>query len=249
MNKLLFKLINFIGGLLVITEIILRSFHSSICSSIGCRLVAQHVRFGDITILLLGLAVFLIMFNESLIDSMLVIALASEGYLVGYQLFRLNSVCLFCIIIASIFICLTILRSLDGHKNTLLGLACFLSVLTLSYLILPPNNVSNNLPDNRLILFYQRGCPHCSKIIRLCNKCKIPVSFEPANKYSFLRNLDIKEVPVLLINNKKIKEFLIGENKIRSYLTKITSINLNKLSIHYTFYSKLDSCQLGKNCK
>jgi len=58
------------------------------------------------------------------------------------------------------------------------------------------------LPGNKkLILFYSKGCPHCEKIIKECENCKIEVCKLPAEKYQiFLKSLGIDEVHVLMVN-------------------------------------------------
>ncbi len=101
-NRILFKILSIFGFIAVIVEIFMRVvIHSTICRSEGCVLVSQYVRFGEVSMLILGAVLFFVLAflsflekkNETIgliIDSISIIAVSVEGFLVGYQIFRLN---------------------------------------------------------------------------------------------------------------------------------------------------------------
>jgi len=209
----------------------MKSFGKSICFSEGCRMTAQYARFGDLFILLSGLLLFsllaiLSLANryghapvERLIRFILIVALAGEGFLMGYLAFRIHTVCIFCVIVFGLLMTLSILRLLAGEKEVIAGFAALLAIFSLQYLILPAG-VTVNLPvNNRLILFYSKDCNHCEEIIKEIEEKKIAVTLLPANEVAgFLRNMGIEHVPTLLVNDPYHKVFLTGRDAIHRYL-------------------------------
>jgi hypothetical protein len=227
----IFLWVSIASALLVLTEIIMKSFGKSICFSEGCRMTAQYARFGDLFILLSGLFLFsllaiLSLANryghapvERLIRFILIVALAGEGFFMGYLAFRIHTVCIFCVIVCGLLMTLAILRLLAGEKEVLAGFAALLAVFSLQYLILPAG-VTVNLPVNdRLILFYSKDCRQCEEVIKEMEEKKIAVTLRPVKEVSaFLRNMGIEYVPTLLVNDPYQKVFLTGREAIRRYL-------------------------------
>src|SRR5512143_2152300 len=163
----LFVTVSILATLFVATEIVLKLFGRSICVTEGCKMTAQYARFGDISILLIGLAAFssiasLSLLNrraqrtriERLINLILIVALTGEGFFMGFLAFRIHTLCVFCVIIFSIMVTLGILRILAGERDVIAGFAALAAVFLMHYLILPAG-VAAKLPTNdRLILFY-----------------------------------------------------------------------------------------------
>jgi len=227
----IFLWVSIASALLVLIEIIMQFFGKSICFSEGCRLTAQSARFGDFSILLSGFLLFSLLAIlsfvsrydhssvERLIRFILIVALAGEGFFMGYLAFRIHTVCIFCVIVFGLLMTLSILRLLAGEKEVIAGFAALLAVFSLQYLILPAG-ASVNLPvNNRLILFYSKDCKQCEMVIKELEEKKIAVTLLPANKVAgFLRNMGIEHVPTLLVNDPYHKVFLTGRDAIRRYL-------------------------------
>jgi uncharacterized membrane protein len=227
----IFLWVSMASALLVLTEIIMQSFGKSICFSEGCRVTAQSARFGDFSILLSGLLLFSLLAIlslvsrydhgpvERLIRFILIVALAGEGFFMGYLAFRIHTLCIFCVIVCGLLMTLSILRLWAGEKEVIAGFAALLAVFSLQYLILPAG-VTLNLPVNdRLILFYSKDCKQCEMVIKEIEEKKIAVTLLPANEVSgFLRNMGIEHVPTLLVNDPYHKVFLTGRDAIRRYL-------------------------------
>ncbi len=227
----IFLWVSIAASFLVLTEIIMQSFGKSICFSEGCRVTAQSARFGDFSILLSGLLLFSLLAIlsfvnrqghapvERLIRFILIVALAGEGFFMGYLTFRIHTVCIFCVIVCGLLITLAFLRLLAGEKEVLTGFAALLVVFSLQYLILPAG-VTVNLPvKDRLILFYSKDCEQCEEIIQEIEEKKIAVTLQPVKEVSgFLKNMGIVHVPTLLVNDPYQKIFLTGKEAIRRYL-------------------------------
>lgn len=227
----IFLWVSLASALLVLTEIIMQSFGKSICFSEGCRMTAQYARFGDIFILLSGLLLFSFLAGltlasryhhapvERLIRFILIVALAGEGFFMGYLAFRIHTFCLFCVIVFGLLMTLAILRLLAGEKEVIAGFAALLAVFSLQYLILPAG-VTVNLPaKDRLILFYSKDCRQCDEVIKEMEEKKIAVTLQPVNEVAgFLKNMGIEHVPTLLVNDPYQKVFLTGRDAIHRYL-------------------------------
>ena len=149
----LFLIVSIVGALFVLTEMVLRSFSQSICSAVGCQLVARYARFGDISILLMGFLIFTLLiafaimsvkFNKpafgKYINLILIVSLACEGFFTGFQAFRVNMPCMFCLTVFGLLVILGLLRLLQGEKEIIAGFAAMAGVFSLCYLILPVEN-------------------------------------------------------------------------------------------------------------
>jgi disulfide bond formation protein DsbB len=210
-NKLFFA-ISSLAALFVLAEIIMQLFGTSICQTEGCKAVAQHVRYGDLSILFIGLVTFSLLsllsfLNrsgsnkglDSLINLILIVSLACEGFFTGYQAFGIHTPCVLCLIILAIMVMLGILRLLTGETALLAGFVSFVAVFSMFYLVLPAATTVT-LPENdRLVLFYSKDCKHCAEIMREFEANKMPV----------------KHVEV---NSQFQKIFITGNDAIKRYL-------------------------------
>ena len=145
-----FLIVSIVGMLFVLTEIVLRYFGKSICSAVGCKLVASYARFGNISILLIGFLTFSLLitftvmsshFNKTAfgeyINLVLIVSLACEGYFTGFQAFRIHRPCIFCLTVFGFMVTLGLLRLLQGEREIIAGFAAMAGVFSLCYLILP----------------------------------------------------------------------------------------------------------------
>lgn len=227
-----FLIVSSLASLFVLTEVVMNSFGKSICVTEGCKMTAQSARFGDISIYLMGLATFLLLAGlsflsrsgrkpgiERVINLILVVALAGEGFFMGYLAFRIHTLCVFCVTIFGFMVILGTLRLLSGEKDLIAGFATLAVVFIVQYLVLPAG-IPVNLPVNeRLILFYSKDCKHCAEVIRELDEKKITVAHVPVNEYVvFLKNMGIENVPTLMVNDPYQKIFLTGKEAIDRYL-------------------------------
>ncbi len=227
----LFVILSALSTLYLLLEAVLQSFGKSICATEGCKIVTQFTRFGDLTMVLLGLGTMAVItafaaqgmrsiseVRDRIVNFLLVVSLAGEGFFVGYQLFRLHAVCVFCLSVFGIFFVLGVLRTLAGHREVLAGFGSLLAVVSLFYLILPSGGPAIPL-DQKYILFYSADCKHCAEIRKELEENKIVVAHVLVKEYSLLlRNLGIEGVPTLMVNGPAEKIFLIGTEAIRKHL-------------------------------
>ncbi len=233
----IFLIVSGLASLFVLTELVMKSFGKSLCVTEGCKMTAQSARFGDVSIFLVGLATFLSFASltllnrrirkpviERLINLILVVALAGEGFFMGYLAFRIHTLCLFCVTIFCFMVALGIARLLSGEKDILAGFAALFAIFIIQYLVLPAG-VPVTLPVNeRLILFYSKDCKHCTEVIQELDEKKISVAHLPVNEYvGFLKNMGIENVPTLMVNDPYQKIFLTGKDAITRYLLACTA--------------------------
>jgi hypothetical protein len=230
-DKLFFGVSAF-ATLLVLTEIVMQFFGASICPTEGCKVVAEHVRYGDLSILLIGFATFSLLalfsglglfanraVNPRYGNAVLIVALACEGYFTGYQAFAVHTPCLFCLVIFGIIVLLGCLRLVAGEWDLIAGFAACAAVFGMLYLV-PPAGGSVDLPKGeRLVLFYSKDCKHCAEIKKELEENRTAVTHLAVAEYAeFLKNMGIEHVPTLMVNDPYQKIFLTGKDAIRRYL-------------------------------
>ena len=231
LSALLFLAVSVLSALTLLVEAVLQFYGKSICATEGCKVVAQVTRFGDLTMVLLGLGTLVLITvlasqemrsvsarSERTINVLLVASLAGEGFFVGYQLFRLDAVCVFCLGVFGIFVVLGVLRILSGQREVIAGFGALFAVLSLFYLILPTGGTA--LPrDAKYILFYSADCKYCSEIRKELDEKKIDARHVEIKEYAAtLKNLGIEHVPTLMVNGPQEKIFLTGTDAIRRHL-------------------------------
>jgi glutaredoxin len=194
--------------------------------------VAQQTRFGDVSIVFLGLAVLALLSvlaaqslrrpsepRQNFMDLVLSAALAGEGFFTGYQVFWIQTLCVFCLSVLGIMTALGVLRLLDGRRAVLAGFASFAVLLGFSYLILPPAGGVTLPSEQQMVLFYTPDCKHCAEIKEEIAKNKLDVAPVLVKEYSAtLKNLGIEHVPTLFVNGPYEKLLLTGKDAIRRYL-------------------------------
>lgn len=216
---------------LVLAEIVLQSFGRSICYTEGCKVVAQHVRYGDISVLIIGFMTFLALALLSslgqyrgwtgagrFINLILIVSLSCEGFFTGYQAFSIHTPCIFCLIILGIMAVLGILRLLSGERELAAGFASFAAVFAMLYLVLPVT-ATVDLPKDRYILFYSKECKHCAEVIAKLEESNIAVQhLDMAGYAAYLNSMGIDHVPTLMVNDPYQKLFITGKDSILRFL-------------------------------
>lgn len=230
-SSLAFLIVSGLGSVYMLLEALLQAGGKSICASEGCKVVAQYSRYGDLSMVLLGLAALSLLallaaaglrsvneVRERLLNLVLVVSLAAEGFLVGYQLFWLSTVCVFCLSAFGIFVLLGILRVLAGHREVLAGFVTLAALLSLYFLILPAGGPS--LPaEHKVMLFYSSDCKHCAEIRKELEDARIEAEHVLVKEYSAaLKSIGIEHVPTLFVNGPYEKHFLTGTEAIRGYI-------------------------------
>jgi glutaredoxin len=234
--KKIFLAVSVLATIFVLTEIVMQSFGKSICQTEGCKVVAQYVRYGDISILLIGLLTFSLLTVLSILDLyvnkpnagsfinlVLIVSLACEGFFTGYQAFSIHTPCLFCLIIFAFMVVLSIIRLLAGEREIIAGLLSLAAVFSMLYLVLPAGAPVDLPATDHFILFFSKDCKHCAEVIQNLDEKKIEVKHVEVTAYSaFLKSMGIDTVPTLMVNVPSQKLFITGKDAILRYLLACT---------------------------
>lgn len=232
------------GLLLVLVEILLHFYGKSICATQGCRIVESFVKGGDLVLLVIGLVLFgaltfisLYSFSsktkvliEHIHSGILIVALSVEGYLLGFQLFIIKELCVFCLTVFGILFIGSVLRLFQKHMEMAYAFISFVSVFLTIYFV----NPEINMLSSQYVLIYSKGCPHCEEVIQFCKTHSISVQAIEAKKIAgTLKSLKIEQVPVLFCDENIEKKLIIGQDNIKEYLlSKATQINIKEDQIH-----------------
>jgi uncharacterized membrane protein len=215
-----------LGGLLTLAELILSLLNSSLCSSVGCRIVESYLRFDERYMYALGFLFFCALYVTERKEAfkkysslLLMFALAAEGYLVGFQFFVAHTVCPFCIALASVIICMALLKLISGVREPMLAGFC-LFVLT-GALVGSINIASTPIPtDRHYVLIHSKDCTHCEEVIRFSKERAIPLALiEARDVKSALGWMGIDAVPILICNDDDGKKIYSGVTTIKAVLT------------------------------
>ena len=174
---------------------------SSICPTQGCKIVEELTLIQPFWLNLSGLFFFLAVFwslkalkNKTFfsIDPVGVLLLGGfifDGVLLAYQIFVVNTFCLYCF---CVFACVLVLNVMHGRRQSAWSLTA-LAVILLSFSILrfasdngQPERFSLkaaawgvrscSAPTKEVYLIFSSSCPHCKKVIQSldqCNSCDL----------------------------------------------------------------------------
>ncbi|MEN2985475.1 MAG: hypothetical protein ABDH16_02275 [Thermodesulfovibrionaceae bacterium] len=215
----------FVGFLITLIEIFLKTIGKSFCQTQGCKVVESYVKGSEYLLLFLGVILFGFLFFSSLKDRafyikiesyLLSIALAVEGYLLGFQSFIVKEFCPLCLTVFGIIFLASVFRFFKGKRELAFGFLSFASVLFITYFVSYSNT---KLPNSHYVLIYSKECPYCKEVIQFCQENSIPVQAVEASEIKgVLKELSIESVPVLYCDEGSEKKFIIGSSNIKQYL-------------------------------
>jgi len=205
-------------------ETYLKFQNTSLCGEVGCTLAGELLKFDPIYLHYFGLvSVFVLVilgarsikstFFETLYFMVLYAAIAFEANILGYQFLANPEPCIFCL---SVFSSLLVIALFSHPKNFLVILAAILALyIALNTLAIPKNKAYVTQPGNYLI--QSETCPHCIKVKAYFKDNNInytPISTKEVNARAFLKFVDIKSIPVLIMKEKSGISLLKGDQKI-----------------------------------
>jgi len=208
-----------LGIAYTILELILLYHHTSICTSQGCKFVSSFAVFGENTIVLIGIAYFILLalslwfrYRYVLLTTL---GLTAEGYLLAFQLFIVHTICYFCLGIFSLIFIISLIL-LFNKKMSLTKYLYPLTIFLMVYMIRIPYV---DLSQGNNYLFYSPTCPHCHQTIEYLKQHKININMINADNYkSFLNSFGINQVPCLVAKDKIGNlHIIVGENEIEKY--------------------------------
>jgi len=244
---LLVSFLSFLGFFFCLAEVILSASGKSLCHADTCEIVESFSLFSRPVLAALAACYFFLQGLLSLriwkgglkglgfLIFMAATALGVESILLGRQFFDYHLSCPFCLTVAAFTISSGLLILLATRKfvvlGAILGVILALSLTPLSILPLSKaatERVYRGNPQEKLILIYAQNCPHCHEVLSFCQQLSdIDLLLCPRNKaLAFMHSLDIKGVPILIVDRNGKKEVLVGSKLILSYLKGLTTKEL-----------------------
>ncbi len=240
----------------IAVETYLKSQNTSLCGEVGCTLAGELLKFDPMYLHYFGLiSVFVLLvlgarsmkskFFETLYFMVLYAGIAFEATILGYQFLVNPELCIFCL---SIFSSLLIIALFSHLKNFFVILASVLAVyIALNTLAISKNKAYVTIPGNYLI--QSETCPHCIKVKAYFKENNIPytpISTKEVNAREFLKFVDIKSIPVLIIKEKSGISLLKGDqNIIAHFEAKEVPTNTLEISHDNTAAPTQESASIG----
>jgi len=211
----------------IAVETYLKFQNTSLCGEVGCKLAGELLKFNPIYLHYFGLvSVFILVILgarslkstlfETLYFMVLYAAIAFETTILGYQFLANPEPCIFCL---GVFSSLLLIALFSHFKNFIVILAAILAVyIALNTLNIPKNKAYVTEPGNYLI--QADTCPHCIKVKNYFKENNIsytPISSKEVNARAFLKFIDIKSIPVLIIKEASVMTLIKGDKKIIAY--------------------------------
>lgn len=248
------------------------------CPTEGCSIVGAYASYGEIPMILLGIILFALLFfggicscfsgkwvtaitntmkiirlNPPLcMEILLVSSLALEGYLVAFQLFVAQAVCVFCLTVFALLVLTTVFFAVSVRPEILPRAGAVFATVFLGFILVSPGNnmkvtrlpdmaenrIQKGNPSEEFYLIYGKECPHCESIIRYCSEFNgnIDVKLCPIEKSGpLLSVLGINSVPTMIVNAPGRMEIIVGENRIIEYIESSNIYStLNAPTFHHT---------------
>jgi len=256
---LFFKGLTIIGFLLSFADFIGQVAHSPICRANGCLLVNQLTRYGSIPFTIAGIILFSFLFLASFrkqlsifIDFILPLAFVSEGMLIGYQAFFLQSFCVVCVAIALVIAALVVVRFRHSEQQPIAIfslIACILLFVVSLFLYIPYS--PGWIPQFGQTIVYSGQCPHCENLIAKLKAKHIKIRLVrvvQAKKYLAANGIDV--VPVLIKREKESTKIIVGETKIGYELFPLAKLKNNSFPDILSTDRNSGSCNIGEvKCK
>lgn len=219
------SLIYLFGLLLASAELISHFLGKSLCTTGGCRIVESFVKGGDLVLLIIGVVLFgsllfISLSKHRILNNIhlliLISAMCVEGYLVGFQLFIIHEICVFCLTVFTLITIATLIKFIQGDKELIFAFVAFVSVFFVTYLVNPQ---IGNFPASQYVLVYSKSCPNCEEVIQFCKQYKLPVTpVEVSHLSGTFKALNINSVPVLFCDEGMRKHLILGKENIKDYL-------------------------------
>ena len=211
-------------------ETILKLQHSSLCSSTGCKMAGELLKFNSIYLNIFGLIGLLaILFVgwkslknpvwEKLFFVIVYSAVAFESIMIAFQIFVNPEPCKFCM---GVWGGLLLIAILAKPKQFVYFLPILLAIFSaMSMLNIPKNE--KLVKEDGVYLIHSNRCPHCKNVKKYFKEHNITYKGigTPSTTARFLANtLDIHQIPIALIKKGREIKVIYGDEPIIEHFKK-----------------------------
>ncbi len=213
----------------IILETYLKIQKSSICTTTGCELAAELLKFdslylnyfgaaGAIAISFLGFLSLKRKEFETVFYSVLYAAIAFESIMIGYQIFANPEPCSFCM---GVYGLLLLIALLSNWKYLLYAMPAIIALfISLASMAIPQNKIL--FAEDGTYLIYSDNCPHCTNVKKFFAEKNIAhtlVSVRDTTVIAFIKRLNITQIPVLVVKKGDINSVIKGDKSIIEYFS------------------------------
>jgi len=212
----------------IIIDTVLKANNVELCSSTGCELAGELLKFKSTYLNYLGIAGALFLLLLSFVKSKaaqtlyVVVALAMvafETLLITSQINLNPEVCKFCLGVYTFL--LLILLNANG-RVFLYTIPTIASIfLAFSILSIPKNK--KLITQDGLYLIASKTCPHCKKTKEFLNKKKISykvIDASDTNAFYFAKSLNITKIPIAIEKSGVSYKIFVGDKKIIEHFSQ-----------------------------
>ncbi len=218
-------------ALYIILDTVLKANNVELCSSTGCELAGELLKFNSTYLNYLGIlgALFLLLLGlikskwaETLYVITAVAMVAFETLLISSQLNLNPEVCKFCLGVYSFLLLILLNANWRVFLYTLPTIATIF--LAFSILSIPKNK--KLISNDGLYLIASKTCPHCKKTKAFLDKEGIKYSVIQAadtNAFYFAKSLNIRKIPIAIEKRGESYRVIVGDQPIIEHYSKKAS--------------------------
>ena len=212
----------------IAVDTILKVNNIELCSSTGCEMAGELLKFNSIYLNYLGILGALVLVVLSLIKSeiankLYLVAISAmvafESLLIASQLNINPELCKFCLGVYTLLL-LTLLNANIRIFAYILPIIASIFV-AFSILSIPKNKTL--IKNDGLYLIASKTCPHCKVTKEFLNKNSIKyqiIDAQNPNAYFFAKTLNITKIPIAIKKEGAEYKIIVGDKNIISFFSK-----------------------------
>ena len=203
----------------IVTDTILKQKGVELCSSTGCEMAGQLLKFDSLYLNYLGafgalvLTILALLKADKLFTWLAATMVIFESLLIASQLNINPEVCKFCL---GVYAFLWLILITANKRVALYTTAPVVAVFVAFSILAIPKNKSIVTKDG-LYLIASKTCPHCIKTRKFLDKEGIKYKVLPStdiNNFYFAKSLNITKIPIAIDKKGDNIEITVGDREI-----------------------------------
>jgi uncharacterized membrane protein len=231
--------------LYIALETILKVNSIELCSSDGCKMAGDLLKFNSIYLNYMGMIgaftlILLALIKSEIAKKLYSIALTAmvifESLLIASQLNLNLEVCKFCLGVYSL---LLIMLLNDNIKRFFALTPAIASIFVAFSFLAIPKNIPL-ITDDGLYLIASKSCPHCKEAKAFLDENRVEyqvIDSKDINAFYFAKSLNIKKIPIAIDKRGDNYKIYVGTEKIKDAFKSSSVAEVKERVI----YNSLDS--------
>ncbi len=219
----------------IIGDMVLKQQGVELCSSTGCEMAGELLKFDSRYLNYLGalgaltLAFLAFLKLDKLFTWLAATMVIFESLLIASQINLNPEVCKFCL---GVYALLWLILLTANRKVALYATAPALAVFAAFTILSIPQNRSLISSDG-LYLISSKTCPHCKKTKEFLDSKNIEyktIKSSDLNAFYFAKSLNIKQIPIAIIAKGKEYKIVVGDRDIIEHFNTKSQAQSNQTS-------------------